>query len=114
MVGDHVGDEPEAALVGGGGQGAEARLAAEHGGDVGVVDDVVEVGASRRRAQDGGEVDVGDAQGGDVVEVGSGVGEGEVGVQLDAVGGDGDRRVGAVAEPAGSLVAGLARVECAR
>ncbi len=114
VVGDEVRDEAHVALVGGFGEGAEAFCPAEDGGDVGVVDDVVEVGGAGGGAEDGAQVEVGDAQGLEIREAGGGVGEGEAFVELEPVGREGDRGVGPVPEPVGSLVAGLAAVDCAR
>ena len=68
VVGHHVDDDAEAVLVGRGGQGFEACPAAEVVGDPAVVDDVVAVHGSGRGLQHGGEVQVRDAELGQVRE----------------------------------------------
>ncbi len=91
VVGDDVHDQAEAVLACRRGQRAQGRLAAEFLPDAGVVDDVVAVEGAGRGLQDGGEVEVGDAERGEVGDGCLGCGERETGLQLQAVGGRGRR-----------------------
>jgi hypothetical protein len=88
VVGDHVDDHAHAAPVRRRGERLEPLAPAQHVADPRVVDDVVPVRRAGRRPQDGGEVEVGDAEGAQVVQRLLDVGEGEVRSQLEPVGAD--------------------------
>src|SRR5699024_10669474 len=92
VVGHHVNHHAQTEPVGVCGQALQPLAAAEHRADPGVVDDVVAMRGSGSGGQDGGEVEVGDAQVVQVLQDGGGLGEGEVGAELEAVGGNGDVR----------------------
>lgn len=85
VVGDHVGDQPQPVLMGRGGEGAQGALAAELFADPGVVDRVVPVGGAGCRLQQRGQVQVGDAEPGQVRQGRGGVRERERGLQLEPV-----------------------------
>ncbi len=87
VVGHHVGDQPQVVPVRLGGQLPECLLAAELLGYPAVVDGVVAVGGAGRGGQQRGEVQVGDAEGGQVGDGGGGVVQGEAGLELEAVAG---------------------------
>ena len=90
VVRHDVDDDPQPVLPGRRGERLEAAAAAEPAGDLCVVDDVVAVARTGDGLEDRGEVDIGDAQGHEVGEDRPGVVEGEVGCQLESVGGHGD------------------------
>ena len=87
VVGHHVDDDAHTAGVRVRGQPLEARASAHHLGDGGVVDHVVAVRAARCRGQDRGQVQVGDAEVVEVVQVLARLVEREVRPQLQPVGG---------------------------
>ena len=74
------------------GEGFEAGAPSELGVDARAVDDVVSVAASRARREHGREVQPVDAEIDEVGQQRERVGEAEVSVQLQAVGGDGRTR----------------------
>lgn len=90
VVGHDVDDDVQTGLMGRAGKGLEGAAPPEVGSDVCVVDDVVAVARTGDGLEDRGEVDIGDAQGHEVGEDRPGVVEGEVGCQLESVGGHGD------------------------
>ena len=98
VVGDDVDDEPQPRFMGGGGQLTQTLHAAQLRVDFGGVGDVVVVARRRVGGEDGGEVDVTDAQGLQVGDLGGRLGETEGpsrrvrlwSAQLQTVGG-GDR-----------------------
>ena len=87
VVGHEVDDDAEAVGVAALGEPLQGVPAAQLGVDGGVVEDVVAVHRAGRRGQDRGEVDVADAQGGQVGHGRGRIVEGEAAVQLQPVGG---------------------------
>ena len=78
-------------LARGRGEPVERGPPAQDGRDLVVGDDVVPVGRAGRRREHGGQVQVRHAQAGEVGHLARGVVEREVRVELEPVGGDGDR-----------------------
>jgi len=95
VVGDHVHHHAEPARVRGRGEPLEGGAPAHHRADPGVVHHVIAVGGSRRGLEDRGEVDVSDAQRGQVVQARGGVVERQVRPELEAVGRDREPAPGA-------------------
>ncbi len=96
VVGHDVEDQAEPVLPGGAGQGPQAGLPAQLGPYARVVGDVVPVGRSGHRLQDGGEVQVRHAERGEVRHGRLGRREGEFRAQLETVRrsrGDGFRNI---------------------
>ncbi len=89
VVGHHVGDQPQAVPAGLGGQLPQGVLAAELFADPAVVDRVVAVGGAGGGLQQWGEVQVGDAECGQVGHGCGGVVQGEGGLELEPVAGGG-------------------------
>ncbi len=87
VVGDDVDHDAHAPGGERADQTVERRRAAEVLGQLGVVDDVVAVGRAGGGLQDGGQVDVADAEGVQVVDPGRDVGEALAGAELQPVGG---------------------------
>ena len=92
MVGHHVDHDAHPAARRLTGQGVERGGAAEVVAEAVVVDDVVAVGGSRSRLQDGGQVDVGHPERVEVLEHLLRVVEAELRAKLQAVGAGGRRR----------------------
>jgi hypothetical protein len=85
VVGDDVEQLAEAVCRKGSAEPGVARLTPQLGVDAGVVDDVVAVGATWRRLQVGGGVEMADSELGQVVTDGGGLVEAEVGCELQAI-----------------------------
>ena len=90
VVGDDIDDDAHLALVRSPGQSLEARASAHDIADPGVIDHVIAVCAAGRSLQNGAEVEIGDAQVIEVVQLRSGLIEAQIRPQLQPVGGHRD------------------------
>ncbi len=87
VVGDDIQEQAQVTMPKSANEFTEASFAAQIGVEAVEIADVITVGALRPGAGDGGEVEVTDAEIGEVAQQRPRVTEGELGVELDAIGG---------------------------